>query len=119
MKRFGSLVATAAFTKADDYNQTSKGFVYDYCSIGHSLDVYEDTANNFNEVFGGYDVPMDASVCPFHADNLAFIRESQSLANWSNAKVSTSLSITCPICTKTFKSQDFYALHMKTAHSNF
>ena len=50
-------------------------FEYDYCSIGHSLEVYEDVANNFNEVFGGYSVPMDPSMCPFHPVNLAYLRE--------------------------------------------
>ena len=66
-----------------------KNFQYDYCSIGHSLQVYEDTANNFNEVFGGYDVPMDPYTCPFHANNLAFLRDSKQLSNWRNAKVGT------------------------------
>ena len=49
---------------------TGEGFVYDYCSIGHSLEVYEDAANYFNEAFGGYGVPMDVSTCPFHAETL-------------------------------------------------
>ena len=52
------------------------GFEYDYCSTGHSLEVYEDVANNFNEVFGGYSIPMDPATCPFHEKNLAYLRDS-------------------------------------------
>lgn len=48
---------------------------FDYCSIGHSLEVYEDAANIFDEVFGGYAVPMDAAMCPFHYNNLSYLRE--------------------------------------------
>lgn len=74
MKRFtGSIIA---MTSASVVEGATSSFQYDYCSTGHSLEVYEDTANYFNEVFGGYDVPMDASVCPFHADNLTYIRDS-------------------------------------------
>ena len=63
---------------AQEIHQTKqKDFEYDYCSVGHSREVYEDTANFFNEVFGGYSVPMDPYMCPFHANNLAFIRDSQ------------------------------------------
>ena len=80
-----------------------KDFTYDYCSVGHSLQVYEDTANNFNEVFGGYDVPMDPYTCPFHPNNLAYLRDSQQLQNWRAAKAGAGGKITCPICSKVFK----------------
>ena len=86
--------------------------------MGHSREVYEDTANFFNEVFGGYSVPMDPYMCPFHANNLAYIRDSQQLANWHQAKISSNNRVTCPICGKTFKSIDFFQLHLKTHHSN-
>lgn len=95
-----------------------KSFSYDYCSIGHSLEVYEDTASIFNEVFGSYNVPIDATMCPFHADNLAYIRQSQQLVNWSQVRLSNDpITLTCPVCSKTFKSLDFYALHLKKEHS--
>ena len=57
-------------------SSNGKDFSYDYCSTGHSLQVYEDTANYFNEVFGGYNVPVDPYTCPFHANNLAYLRDS-------------------------------------------
>ena len=66
---------------------SERAFEYDYCSIGHSLEVYEDTANNFNEVFGGYDVPMDPYTCPFHSHNLAFLRDNKNLHDWKTSKV--------------------------------
>ena len=50
-------------------------FEYDYCSTGHSLEVYEDTANYFNEVFLFYEIPMDPQTCPFHEDNLIHFRD--------------------------------------------
>mmetsp|Transcript_27229 Transcript_27229/g.36391 ORF Transcript_27229/g.36391 Transcript_27229/m.36391 type:complete len:93 (-) Transcript_27229:804-1082(-) len=61
---------------------------------------------------------MDPYTCPFHTNNLAFIRDSQQLGDWHSAKVSSQARVTCPICGKTFKSQDFFALHLKTHHGN-
>ena len=93
-----------------------KDFEYDYCSTGHSLQVYEDTANYFNEVFGGYNVPMDPYTCPFHANNLTYLRDSKQLQNWRSAKAGSGGKITCPISSKVFKTQEFYELHLKTQY---
>lgn len=98
--------------------QAGKNFQYDYCSTGHSLQVYEDTANHFVEVFGGYKVPIDQYTCPFHPNNLAYLRDSKQLQSWRNAKVGATGKITCPICDKAFKSQDFFDLHLKSHHSS-
>ena len=62
-------------SQAHEHSVNEADFDYDYCSVGHSREVYEDTANYFNEVFGGYGVPMDPYMCPYHANNLAYIRD--------------------------------------------
>lgn len=81
------------------------------------MHVYEDTANYFNEVFGGYDVPMDPTMCPFHANNLAYFRDANSLSSWRQARIGSMGRITCPICNKVFTSQDYFDLHLKTHHA--
>lgn len=111
-----ALSATLPEVKAvfKGYSNNGQNVTYDYCSLGHSLEVYEDAANNFNEVFGGYSVPMDAAMCPFHQNNLSYLRDSKQLSSWRQAKIGTNGRITCPICNKVFKSQDYYELHLKT-----
>ena len=84
MRKFGIVLAFAATPKVTasifgGASSDGNDFEYDYCSIGHSLMVYEDTANNFNEVFGGYEVPMDPYMCPFHPNNLAYLRDKNQL----------------------------------------
>lgn len=74
MKVFSVISSASIFIST---TMGSSSFQYDYCSTGHSLQVYEDTANFFNEVFVGYSVPSDPLTCPFHPENLAYIRESK------------------------------------------
>ena len=67
-----------------------RNFDFDYCSIGNSLEVYEDSANYFTEVFYGYDIPIDPTMCPFHPSNLAYLRDTKSLSSWKTSKVTSS-----------------------------
>ena len=90
MKAISVLGATTfiSITTIGGSSSSTSSFQYDYCSKGHSLRVYEDTANFFNEVFRGYSVPLDPFTCPFHPENLAYIRESKSLSIWRKGKIS-------------------------------
>ena len=51
------------------------GFKYDYCSMGLSVDVYNDAQNYMLDIFNGYQIPMDSYTCPFHPANLEYIRQ--------------------------------------------
>ena len=96
---------------------SADAFQYDYCNIGLSYEVYQDAMNTFEEVFNGFDVPMDARTCPFHPTNLAYIRESQNLHQFKRRKMLSQGRTECPICHKQFAGTDFLGLHFKTAHS--
>ena len=99
MQRLG----ITAFLKTVVFGENS--FVYDYCSIGHSLEVNEEVVNNFNEVFGSYSVPMDPIVCPFHPDKLTVIRNTQKFRDWNKARLLTNpIRVTSPVGGKSFKS---------------
>ncbi len=59
---------------------------------------------------------MDPYMCPFNDKNLAYIAANKSFDAWKRAQITSSTRITCPLCNKTFKSQDFFELHLKTFH---
>ena len=88
--------------------------------MGESNAVYEDVSNIFVEAFGGYNIPMDPYTCPFHPQNLMYVRDKMQLNTWKSTKNGTSKgkSFRCSICSKVFKSLDYYELHMKIHHSN-
>ena len=60
---------------------------------------------------------MDPYTCPFHPQNLEYIREAKNLNLWSRAKkVGQRDKAECPICRKTFKTGEYYEFHVKTSH---
>ena len=90
------------------------GFKYDYCSIGLSVDVYNDAQNYLIDVFNNFKIPMDPYTCPFHPGNLESMREEQNLGLWRKAKqIGKNDKVECPVCRKTFKTADYYEFHIK------
>ena len=93
------------------------GFQYDYCSMGLQVEVYNDAQDYVIDIFNGYKIPMDPYTCPFHPQNLEYIREAKNLSLWKRAKkIGSRDKAECPICRKTFKTGEYYEFHVKTAH---
>lgn len=60
-----------SFAMGQDSSVTSE---WDYCSIPHSMAVYDEAHDVIYEVFKGYNVPISARTCPFHQTNLDFFK---------------------------------------------
>ena len=113
------LILAAIVLTAKGEDRYRKEFKYDYCSIGDSIQVYDDVTNVFNEAFGGYDIPMDPYTCPFHPKNLKYIRDKMNFEAFRSARSVSKPTTTykCRICKKSFKALDYFELHVKINHS--
>jgi hypothetical protein len=89
---------------------------WDYCSIPHSQQVYDEAHDYIYEVFNGYNVPINPRTCPFFQHNLDYFRESQRLQQYKRAKNVAGQKQNCTICKKQFKSSEYLEFHLKTQH---
>ena len=93
----------------------SKGVQYDYCSLGHSDDVRAEVEDYFVESFAAFDIQLSQS-CPFYQLDQTIYQ--YNLGAYHSKLKSAQGKTECPLCQKSFKSDEYFEYHLHTRHAH-